>query len=533
MSNPTSMQPILVDGRWVQAQAPEGSFHAFNPSQGQELDAHDYPISGWADLDAMLDAGQRAAAEMAQLPGERIGAFLDAYAAAIEARADALVETAHRETGLPLEARLRNGELPRTTGQLRQAAKAARDGSWSRPTIDTAADLRSVLGPLGGPVLVLGPNNFPFAFNGVSGGDFAAAFAAGNPVIAKAHPAHPHTSQLLAEAALEALQSSGLPTGAVQMFFHTSNELGLRVVSDPRTAAVAFTGSRPAGMAIKAAADAAGTPAYLEMSSVNPVFVLGGALRERGAAIAAELAASCAMGAGQFCTRPGVTVLPPGADTDAFVQEMQRLTAATPAGVLLTPRSPQLVAEAVNALRDAGAELLAGGEIATDSAGYAFQPTLLKVSGSRFVEAPRALQNEAFGQVSLLVLAESQAQLLQIAQALEGNLTGTIYSDTGGTDDAEYDALAPALRHRVGRLINDRMPTGVAVSPAQNHGGPFPSTGHPGFTAVGIPGSLLRFAALHSYDHVRQQRLPPSLRDTNPTGSLVRLVDGQLTTADL
>jgi NADP-dependent aldehyde dehydrogenase len=380
-------------------------------------------------------------------------------------------------------------------------------------------------------VLVLGPNNFPFAFNGVSGGDFAAAFAAGNPVIAKAHPAHPRTSQLLAEAALEAAQATGMPSGAVQMFFHTSNELGLRVVADPRTAAVAFTGSRPAGMAIKAAADAAGTPAYLEMSSVNPVFVLGGALRERGAAIAAELAASCAMGAGQFCTRPGVTVLPPGADTDAFVQEMQRLTAATPPGVLLTPRSPQLVAEAVNALRDAGAELLAGGEIA-DTAGYAFQPTLLKVSGSRFIEAPRALQNEAFGQVSLLVLAESQAQLLQIAQALEGNLTGTIYSDTAGADDAEYDALVPSLRHRVGRLINDRMPTGVAVSPAQNHGGPYPSTGHPGFTAVGIPASLLRFAALHSYDHVRQHRLPPALRNANPTGSLMRLVDGQWTTAD-
>jgi NADP-dependent aldehyde dehydrogenase len=525
------MQPILLDGRWVQAQAPEGSFHAFDPSLGQELDARDYPISGWADLDAMLDAGQRAAAAMAALPGERIGAFLDAYADAIEARADALAETAHRETGLPLEARLRNGELPRTTGQLRQAAKAARDGSWARPTIDTAANLRSMLGPLGGPVLVLGPNNFPFAFNGISGGDFAAAIAAGNPVIAKAHPAHPHTSQLLAEAALEAAQATGLPSGAVQMFFHTSNELGLRVVSDPRTAAVAFTGSRPAGMAIKAAADAAGTPAYLEMSSVNPVFVLGGALRERGAAIAAELAASCAMGAGQFCTRPGVTVVPPGADADAFVQEMQRLTAATPAGVLLTPRSPQLVAEAVNALRDAGAELLAGGEIA-DTAGYAFQPTLLKVSGSRFIEAPRALQNEAFGQVSLLVLAQSQEQLLQVAQALEGNLTGTIYSDTGGTDDAAYDALVPALRQRVGRLINDRMPTGVAVSPAPNHGGPFPSTGHPGFTAVGIPASLLRFAALHSYDHVRQHRLPPALRDANPTGSLLRLVDGQWTTAD-
>src|SRR5690606_26520777 len=207
--------------------------------------------------------------------------------------------------------------------------------------------------------------------------------------------------------------------------------LGLRLVADPRTAAIAFTGSRPAGMAIKAAADAAGKPAYLEMSSVNPVFVLPGALRERGAAIAGELAASCAMGAGQFCTRPGVTVLPPGEHTEAFVQEMQRLTAATPAGVLLTSRAPESVAGAVASLRAAGApetvggavaapgaagaELLAGGGIAEDAAGFAFQPTLLRVSGKRFLEAPHELQNEAFGQVCLLVLAESEEQMLQVA----------------------------------------------------------------------------------------------------------------------
>ncbi|RRN55476.1 aldehyde dehydrogenase family protein [Pseudoxanthomonas sp. SGNA-20] len=528
----SNLQPILLDGRWVAANAPTGSFRAFDPSQKLEIDSHDFPVSGWEDLDAMLEAGKRAAAELARLPGERIAQFLEAFAAGIEARAEALIESAHRETGLPVEPRLRKAELPRTTGQLRQAAQAARDGSWARPTIDTANNLRSMHAPLGGPVVVFGPNNFPFAFNGVSGGDFAAAIAAGNPVIAKAHPAHPHTSLLLAQAAAEAVQASGLPSGTVQMFFHTSNELGLRLVTDPRTAAIAFTGSRPAGMAIKAAADAAGKPAYLEMSSVNPVFILAGALRERGAAIAAELASSCAMGAGQFCTRPGIAVLPPGEHTDAFVQELQRLTAATPAGVLLTPRAPEAVAEAVAALRAAGAELLAGGGIAEEAAGYAFQPTLLRVSGKRFLEAPHELQNEAFGQVCLLVLAESEEQMLQVAHALEGNLTGTIYSDTAGSDDAQYDVIAPVLRTRVGRLINDRMPTGVAVSPAQNHGGPYPATGHPAFTAVGIPASLLRFSALHSYDNVRPHRLPPALRDANPTGTLWRLVDGKWTTAD-
>jgi alpha-ketoglutaric semialdehyde dehydrogenase len=530
--NTPALQPILVDGQWIPARNPAGSFHAYAPGQRLELKEHAWPISSWEDLEVMLAAGKRAAAELAQLPGQRIAQFLDAYADAIEARAEELIQTAHRETGLPVEPRLRNAELPRTTGQLRQGAKAARDGSWARPTIDTVNNLRSIHGPLGGPVLVFGPNNFPFAFNGVAGGDFVAAIASGNPVIAKAHPAHPYTSLLLAQAAHEAAQATGMPTATVQMFYRSSSELGLRLVSDPRTAAVAFTGSRRAGMALKAAADAVGKPAYLEMSSVNPVFVLEGALRERGATIAAELAASCAMGAGQFCTRPGVTVLPPGEATDAFVAEMQRLTAATPAGILLTPQAPDTVGEVVASLQAAGAEVLAGGAVATDSPGYAFQPTLLKVSGSDFLKRPHELQNEAFGQVCLLVLAQSQSQLLDIIGALEGNLTGTFYTDTAGSDDAQYQILAPALRTKVGRLINDRMPTGVAVSPAQNHGGPFPATGHPVFTAVGIPASLLRFAALHSYDNVRQHRLPLALRDANPTGELMRLVDGKWTTAD-
>ena len=213
--NTSNLQPILLDGRWVAATSPAGSFRAVDPSHRREVDTHDFPVSGWEDLDAMLAAGHRAAAQMAQLPGERIAAFLEAYATGIEARAEALIEAAHRETGLPVEPRLRNAELPRTTGQLRQGAKAARDGGWARPTIDTANNLRSMHGPLGGPVLVLGPNNFPFAFNGIAGGDFTAAIAAGNPVIAKAHPAHPYTSRLLAEAADESAQASGRQSGAV------------------------------------------------------------------------------------------------------------------------------------------------------------------------------------------------------------------------------------------------------------------------------------------------------------------------------
>lgn len=524
---------ILIDGSWQPASNPTGTFHAHAPARKAVLTDRAFPISSWQDLDAMLNAGQRAAQVMAQQSATQIADFLERYADAIEARADALVEAAHRETGLPTEPRLRLVELPRTTLQLRQAANAARDGSWRRPTLDTKASIRSMLQPMNGPVVVFGPNNFPFAFNGISGGDFAAAMAAGNPVIAKAHPAHPYTSVLLAEAAAECAKAAQLPDGAVQMFFHTTAELGLGLVADARIAATAFTGSRTAGMALKAAADAAGKPIYLEMSSVNPVFILAGAQRERGNAIAAELHGSCALGAGQFCTRPGIAVLAAGEGADGFVVELQRLTAAAPPGVLLTAQAPQLLADVVEYLQSNGAALSAGGAIAANADGYAFQPTLLRVSAQRFLERADALQRDAFGHVCLLIVADTNEQVLQVAQSLEGNLTGTIYSDTHGADDAMYAALEPVLRPRVGRLINDKMPTGVAVSAAMNHGGPYPATGHPGFTAVGIPASLLRFSALRSYDNVREARLPSALRNANPTGSLLRLVDGEWTTRDV
>ena len=529
----THLQPILVDGAWRQSQGPVARFHPFEPARRRALAGQEFPVSSWNDIEALLDAGQRAALAMSRLAPGVVADFLERYAQGIEARTDALVATAHRETGLPTEPRLRNVELPRATNQLRQAARAARDGSWARPTLDTAANIRSLHGPLGGPVVVFGPNNFPFAFNGIAGGDFAAAIAAGNPVIAKAHPAHPQTSVLLAEAAQDAADAAGLPTGAVQMFFHAENDVGLRLARDRRVGAIAFTGSRAGGLALKAAADAAGKPVYLEMSSVNPLFVLAGAVRERGDAIAAELHGSCAMGAGQFCTKPGLSVVQGGEAGERFVAELARHAAAAAPGVLLSPHAAQGIGAVVEALRAAGAEVLAGGLVAEEAPGFGFQHTLLRVSGARFLANSAALQSEAFGQVHLVVVADSAEQLLHVAEAMEGNLTGTIYSDTAGGDDEAYAALAPILRARVGRLLDDKMPTGVAVSAAMNHGGPFPATGHPGFTAVGFPASMLRFSALHSYDNVRAHRLPAALQDRNPTGSLLRLIDGEWTARDV
>lgn len=526
------MQKILVNGEWKAAQNPTGSFHASNPALKETLEQRVFPVSGWNDLEALIKAGRDAARELTRTEPETIARFLEDYAAEIEKREDALVEAANIETGLPREPRLKGIELPRTTDQLRQAAKAAREQSWRRPTIDTKSNIRSVHSALGGPVVVLGPNNFPYAYNGIAGGDFAAAIAAGNPVIAKSHPAHPYTTTLLAEAAVAALESSGMPKGSVQLFYHTTPELGEKLVAHKDVGAVAFTGGRASGLALKAAADRAGKPIYLEMSSVNPVFVMPGALRERCDDIAKELNGSCSLGAGQFCTKPGIAVVQSGKEADRFISKLTELTEATKPGTLLTERGPHEVDKTVKQLKDAGAALLVGGKIAK-AEGYAYTPTLLLVSAERFLQVPERLQCEAFGAVCLVVVAEDPDQMRAVAECLEGNLTGSIYSDTEGSDESEYKAVEEALRGRVGRLLNDKMPTGVAVNAAMNHGGPYPATGHPGFTAVGFPTSVIRFSALHSYDNVRQHRLPRILQDKNPSGKLLRQIDGEWTTADV
>jgi len=525
------LEPVLIGGRLKASVAPAGAFRAASPLTGEPC-GPEFPVSSFDEVETAVRAGARAAEELRSLPTEVRADFLETYARLIEERAPDLVETAHRETGLPAEPRLRKVELPRATGQLRMAGEAARDRSWCRATIDTKANIRSLFEPLGGPVAVFGPNNFPFAFNAVAGGDFAAALAAGNPVLAKAHPLHPGTSLLLAEAALEAAARSGLPAPAVQMLYHFDDEAGLRLAAHPLIAATAFTGSRRAGLRLKEAADRAGKPVYVEMASVNPVVILPGALEERPEAIARELVESCTLGAGQFCTKPGLTILTRGPGADAFIERAVSLFRDADPGVLVSRGTIESAARVVEELRLRGAEVIARGK-APEGPGCLFAPTLLLVPGSVFLSSPRDLQAEAFGPVSLLVIAESREELRSVVSSLEGSLAGTVYSQSGDGDEAAYRELEPVLGQKIGRLLNDRVPTGVAVSPAMNHGGPFPATGHPGFTAVGIPASLLRFAALRCYDGLRIHRLPPEIQDRNPNGRMWRLVDGEWTRRDI
>jgi 2,5-dioxopentanoate dehydrogenase len=518
-------EPVLIGGKWRPARE-TGTIQAVNPASGEKL-PHQYPISSWDDCDAVLSAAEAAAVELESLSPNTIAPFLEGYADRLAAHSDEICVQANLETSLPVKPRLADVEMPRTVNQLRQAAVAARDCTWRLATIDSASNIRLCYTAIG-PIAVFGPNNFPLAFNGISGGDFAAAIAAGNPVIAKAHPLHPRTSQLMAEQAHAAAQAAGLPPGTVQMLYKTSRQDGTRLVSDSRLGAAAFTGSRAGGMALKAAADAVGKPIYLEMSSVNPVFFLPGAIAQRRTDLVNELVGSCLLGAGQFCTCPNLFVIFAGDSAESFIDELKSQLDSQPAGTLLSGEVMDSLASVVNALQDAGAELVTGGQPGK-LPGFSHQNTLLSVSGERFLQAPERLQTEAFGNATLAVVANGIDQACEIAARIEGSLTGSLYSAADGSDDKLHDQLAPILRRRVGRLLNDKMPTGVAVSPAMNHGGPFPATGHPGFTAVGIPASLRRFAALQCYDNVRSHRLPPWLQDPSPNGTMWRCVDGTWT----
>ena len=307
-----SVHQVLIAGQWRDADK-TGTFRADNPATKEALPA-EFPVSAWSDCDAALQAATEAAASLRAMSGEQVAAFLEDYANRIEQRADELVEMAHAETALPKAPRLADVELPRTTNQLRLGAAAARNGSWAQATIDTQTGIRACYGSIG-PVCVFGPNNFPFAFGSISGGDFAAAIAAGNPVIAKANSSHPGTTRIFAEAAQEASLVTEMPAATVQLLYRTSHADGERLVADPRTGATGYTGSRNAGLKLKQAADAVGKPIYLELSSTNPVVILPGALEERLDAIADDFSGSCLMGAGQFCTNPGIVVLIAGERT--------------------------------------------------------------------------------------------------------------------------------------------------------------------------------------------------------------------------
>jgi NADP-dependent aldehyde dehydrogenase len=488
-------EPVLIAGQW-RAAAATGTFRAVDPTTGLERPQH-WPVSGWSDVEATLDAAVGAAATLASLPGARLADFLERYADRLAARGRDLTAVAHAESGLDVTPRLFDVELPRTLDQLRQAAAAAREGTWRMGMIDSTRNIRS------------------------------AAIAGGNPVIAKAHPGNPGVSRLAAEEAVAAVHDTELPPATVQLLHGISLEDGERLVADSRVGGTGFTGGQEAGKRLYAAAAATGRVIWVEMGSINPVVLLPGALAERGSEIAGELTASVTGSAGQFCTKPGLVFLIDDKATATFARVVAERFNAIGAQVLLGPVGRDRLVAAIAHLEKAGARVLAGGGSGDGPCSH--RPTLLEVPAAFLVARPQALLIEAFGNATVLVRCASVGELLAALACVPGALAASVYSSREGRDDAIVGPVAASLVARAGRIIENRMPTGLAVTPPMQHGGPWPSAGPPFFSAVGMPWSILRFARRICFDGWSQNRLPECLRDEVPEGQPWRFVDATWT----
>ena len=503
------------------------TFRAVDPATGAELDPP-YGEAGAADVEQAAALADQAFADYRRTSAEQRAAFLESIAGNIEALGSTLSERVTAETGLP--AGRVAGETARTVGQLRLFAALVRDGGWRQVRIEEARpdrtpvprpDLRQRAVPLG-PVAVFGASNFPLAFS-VAGGDTASALAAGCPVIVKGHPAHPGTSELVGRAVREAVVEHGLPEGTFALLQGTSHELGLALVSDPRIKAVGFTGSRPAGLALVAAAQRRPEPipVYAEMSSVNPVFVLPGALAERAGAIAEGYVAAVTGSAGQLCTKPGLLFVLEGAETDAFFDAARKAVGGVPAVPMLTGGIQDAFRQGTEAFAaNSGVTQLAAGS-ADDSVASPGVAQLYVTTGQTFLAEPR-LADEIFGPTSLIVRVRDRAELGAIVDALEGQLTAAIH--LGESDAALVADLVDRLELVAGRIIANGWPTGVDVGHAMVHGGPFPATSAPATTSVGAR-AIERFLRPVVYQDVPADLLPPELRQDNPDG-VPRFVDG-------
>ncbi len=506
-------------------------FRAVNPATGESL-APEFHEASSEEAKRAVDAAAEAFSIYRATSGAERARFLEAIASGIEALGDALPQRASEETGLPI-ARIQN-ERARACGQLRLFAGVAREGSWVDARIDPALpdrkplprpDLRRMLLPIG-PVVVFGSSNFPLAFS-TAGGDTASAFASGCTVVVKAHRAHPGTAELVAGAIDRAVASCGLPPGVFSLAHGGGASIGVEMVKHPAVAAVGFTGSRAAGRALfdAAAARPEPIPVFAEMSSLNPVFLLPAALRERGAAIAGGLLGSFTLGVGQFCTKPGLIFVQRGADADAFLETLARAVRGAPCGTMLTSGiRDSFLENRGKILGAADVEMLSAAESPPHDERTESQPGVAITSARQFLAHPE-LATEAFGPFTLVVRADSPAEIAACAEALEGQLTATLH---GTTDDlaANRDLLAQ-LERKAGRILCNGFPTGVEVCHAMNHGGPYPATTDARFTSVGTA-AMLRFARPVCYQDVPEALLPAALRDANPLG-ILRLVDGKHT----
>jgi NADP-dependent aldehyde dehydrogenase len=503
-------------------------FRAFDLAKDTSL-APDFYEATKDDSAAALEAAHLAFHTYRSATAEVRAGFLEKIAAEIEALGDSLLQRCHEESALPL-ARLQ-GERARTCGQLRLFAETVREGSWVDARIDTALpdrkplarpDLRRVLQPLG-VVVVFGASNFPLAFS-VAGGDTASAFAAGCPVVVKAHPAHPGTSELIGSAIARAVVACGLPEGMFSLL-HGGPDLSISLVKHPLVSAVGFTGSHGAGRALfdAAAARPNPIPVFSEMSSVNPLVILPGALRERAKALAEGLLGSFTLGVGQFCTKPGLIFVRNSPEATEFIHHFSASVQAAPRGVMLTPgirgafeekKKKLLASPDLDQIGAAAIKLEVG---KTETVAFA-----ASVTAAHFLRSPE-LAHETFGPFVLVIQANSDDELHACIRSLEGQLTATLHGTP--EDLMAAQPLVSLLEQRVGRILINGFPTGVEVSPAMHHGGPYPATTDARFTSVGTA-AILRFARPICYQNFPAALLPAALRSENPLG-ILRLVNGR------
>jgi NADP-dependent aldehyde dehydrogenase len=503
------------------------TFHAMNPQTAKPIE----PLIYEATVEEIDAAARLADAAFAQLrergPGDR-AKFLNAAAAELDSIGGELAGQITAETALPA-ARVAT-ELARTTKQLRMFAALIEDGSWVDARIDHGdparapvpkPDLRRMLVALG-PVAVFGASNFPLAYS-VAGGDTASALAAGCPVIVKAHPSHPLTSERVMRAMLAAAATTNMPEGIISMVHGYDPQVSLHLVSHPLVKAVGFTGSLRAGRALMdaAAARMVPIPVFAEMGSVNPVFILPGALKGGAEAIAAQLCTAVTNGVGQFCTKPGVVVMIDDATAKEFVQDMSRRLDAVPDGTMLNANIAHAYHHGRRLLNEMeGVKRLTAGRVegSMDQA----SPALFVTNAARFLSNP-AMRQELFGPATLMVAAKDVDQMRQVAESFDGQLTATIHA--APEEMGQSRELIEALKQKAGRLVFNGFPTGVEVNASMQHGGPYPATSDSRSTSVGTA-AILRFARPLAFQNWPDELLPVELQEGNPR-KIWRSVDGK------
>ena len=495
------------------------TFKTFNPILNIENELTFYEASN-DELEEAVNLASIAFKEFRKTTGKQKALFLNTIADEILALDDLLIETYCSETGLP--AGRAKGERGRTIGQLRNFANLVAEGSWVEASIDTAdpertpapkPDLRKMLIPLG-PIVVFGASNFPLAYS-TAGGDTAAAFAAGCPVIVKSHPMHAGTGELVASAIVKAAMATGMPNGVFSNLNSSGIAVGVDLVKHPKVKAVGFTGSIKGGRALLdlAAKREEPIPVFAEMGSVNPVVILPEALHKNGKNLAKTYAGSITLGTGQFCTNPGLLLGIKSAELTAFIQNLGKEILQIQPSVMLHPTIiGAYEANKDNTIAQNNIEVVAqyNDEVQPNFA----QQVITTVEGQTFLDNS-TLHQEVFGPFSMVVQCKDTRQLEEIISQLEGQLTGTIIAEND--EIVSHSKIIEALQNRVGRIIYNGVPTGVEVSPSMVHGGPYPSSTDSRFSAVGI-NSIKRWVRPFSFQDWPNSLLPDELKDENPLG---------------